>query len=74
MTDERKSAIALIAGSIGGIVTMAIHPTAGHGPLTPNQVDALAFDAWLEASEDNRRAYDRAASIAWAVPRRSACI
>ena len=27
MTDDRKSGIALIAGSLGGIVTMAIHPT-----------------------------------------------
>jgi hypothetical protein len=26
MTDDRKSGIALIAGSLGGIVTMAIHP------------------------------------------------
>src|SRR5215470_6000563 len=41
MTDNRKSGIALIAGSIGGIVTMAIHPTAG-GPLTVAQVDRLA--------------------------------
>ena len=42
MTDNRKSGIALIAGSIGGIVTMAIHPTAG-GPMTPAQVDRLAI-------------------------------
>ena len=41
MTDNRKSGTALIAGSIGGIVTMAIHPTAG-GPLTAAQVDRLA--------------------------------
>lgn len=41
MTDNRKSGIALIAGSIGGIVTMAIHPTAG-GPMTVAQVDRLA--------------------------------
>jgi hypothetical protein len=41
MTDNRKSGIALIAGSIGGIVTMAIHPTAG-GPMTIAQVDRLA--------------------------------
>jgi hypothetical protein len=42
MTDNRKSGIALIAGSIGGIVTMAIHPTAG-GPLTVAQVNRLAI-------------------------------
>lgn len=30
-----------MAGSLGGIVTMAIHPTAG-GPLTPEQVAQLA--------------------------------
>jgi hypothetical protein len=41
MTDNQKSGIALIAGSIGGIVTMAIHPTAG-GPMTAAQVDRLA--------------------------------
>jgi hypothetical protein len=41
MTDNRKAGIALISGSVGGIVTMAIHPTAG-GPLTPQQVDRLA--------------------------------
>jgi len=42
MTDDRKSGIALIAGSIGGIVTMAIHPTAG-GPLTAEQIGRLAI-------------------------------
>jgi hypothetical protein len=41
MTDNRKSGIALIAGSLGGIVTMAIHPTAG-GVLTPAQFERLA--------------------------------
>ena len=41
MTDNRKSGVALITGSIGGIVTMAIHPTAG-GPMTAAQVDRLA--------------------------------
>lgn len=28
MSDDRKSGIALIAGSVGGILTMAIHPTS----------------------------------------------
>jgi hypothetical protein len=46
MTDNRKSGIALIAGSLGGIVTMAIHPTAG-GPLTPAQIDRLAVVSGL---------------------------
>ena len=41
MTDNRKSGIALIAGSIGGIVTMTIHPTAS-GVLTPAQFEHLA--------------------------------
>lgn len=27
MTDDRKSGIALVAGSVGGVITMAIHPT-----------------------------------------------
>ena len=41
MTDDRKSGLALMAGSLGGILTMAIHPTGG-GPLTPDQVEKLA--------------------------------
>jgi len=40
MTDNRKSGIALIAGSLGTVVTMAIHPTAS-ASLTPEQVDHL---------------------------------
>ena len=42
MTDERKSGIALIAGSLGGILTMAIHPTAA-GSLTADQVGHLSL-------------------------------
>jgi hypothetical protein len=41
MTDNRKSGLALIAGSVGGIVTMAIHPTSA-GALTPAQFERLA--------------------------------
>lgn len=41
MTDDRKSGIALIAGSLGGILTMAIHPTAAATSLTPEQVAHL---------------------------------
>src|ERR1700733_8865503 len=40
MTDNRKAGIAVIAGSIGGIVTMAIHPT-GAGTLTADQLTRL---------------------------------
>lgn len=40
MTDERKSGILLIAGSLGTILTMAIHPT-GTNSLTPDQVGHL---------------------------------
>jgi heme A synthase len=42
MTDDRKSGFAFIAGSLGGIVTMAIHPTAGSAALTPDQIEHLA--------------------------------
>jgi hypothetical protein len=42
MTDNRKSGIAIIAGSLGGILTMAIHPTAAMGSLTVQQVDHLS--------------------------------
>src|SRR4051812_37699230 len=41
MTDNRTSGLALIAGSVGGIVTMAIHPTSA-GVLTPAQFERLA--------------------------------
>ena len=40
MTDDLKSGIALIAGSVGGIVTMAIHPRGGG--LTADQLVHLA--------------------------------
>jgi hypothetical protein len=42
MTDQRKSGIALIAGSLGGILTMAIHPVAG-GSMTVEQANHLAI-------------------------------
>lgn len=42
MTDERKGGIALIAGAIGGLVTMALHPTGG-GVLTPAQFERFAI-------------------------------
>ena len=41
MTDDRKAGLAFIAGSIGGMVTVAIHPTSG-GVLTPAQFERLA--------------------------------
>jgi hypothetical protein len=41
MTDNRNSGIALLCGSLGGIVTMAIHPTSA-GVLTPAQFEQLA--------------------------------
>ncbi|MGA8029506.1 MAG: hypothetical protein WB992_20380 [Bryobacteraceae bacterium] len=41
MTDDRKSGIALIAGSFGGLLTVAIHPRAS-GSLTAGQVAHLA--------------------------------
>ena len=42
MTDDRKAGIALIAGSLGGILTMAIHPT-GTASLSADQVAHLAI-------------------------------
>jgi hypothetical protein len=42
MTDDRKAGIALIAGSIGGILTMAVHPHAA-GSLPPDQVSHLSL-------------------------------
>ena len=40
MTDDRKAGIALIAGSLGGLLTMAIHPT-GSASLSAAQVAQL---------------------------------
>jgi hypothetical protein len=40
MTDNRKAGWALIVGSVGGMVTMAIHPV-GSGKLSPDQVGHL---------------------------------
>jgi hypothetical protein len=40
MTDDRKAGIALIAGSLGGILTMAVHPT-GTALLNADQVEHL---------------------------------
>ena len=42
MTDDRKSGTALIAGSLGGILTMAIHPTGG-GSLNADQIAHLSL-------------------------------
>ena len=42
MTDNRKAAIALIVGSIGGVLAMAVHPH-GAGTLTSAQVEHLAL-------------------------------
>lgn len=42
MTDQRKSGIALIVGSLGAIVTMAIHPV-GQGSITVEQANHLAI-------------------------------
>ena len=42
MTDDRKAGIALIVGSLGGILTMAIHPT-GTASLSADQIAHLAI-------------------------------
>ena len=39
MTDDRKSGLALIAGSVGMIITMAVHP---HGAIAAAQVESMA--------------------------------
>ena len=43
MTDDRKSGIALVVGSLGGVLTMAIHPTGAGASLPPEQVAHLSF-------------------------------
>jgi hypothetical protein len=46
MTDDRKGGIALIAGALGGVVTMSLHPT-GRQLFVSGQFAALA---WLGAA------------------------
>jgi hypothetical protein len=41
MTDDRMSGLALIAGSVAGIITMSLHPT-GHDLFAPGQLDPMA--------------------------------
>jgi hypothetical protein len=49
MTDDRKAGIALIAGSLGGILTMALHPT-GSASLSAEQVSRLMETSWIAHS------------------------
>jgi hypothetical protein len=49
MTDDRKSGALLIAGSLGGVLTMAIHPT-GAGALTADQIAHLSLVSALAHS------------------------
>lgn len=50
MTDERKSGIALIAGAVGLIVTMAMHPTGAASSLTAEQVAHLVIGSGIAHS------------------------
>jgi len=38
MTDDQKSGLSLIAGSVGVIITLALHPS---GHITPDQIDSV---------------------------------
>lgn len=49
MTDNGKSGVALILGTIGGLVTMAIHPTSA-GAATATQADHLALHSAIAHS------------------------
>jgi hypothetical protein len=40
MTDDRKAGLALILGTVGSIITMAIHP---HGSVTPTEFEHMAL-------------------------------
>jgi hypothetical protein len=44
MSDERKTGLALIAGSVGMIITMAFHP---HGTISAAQVESMARNLTL---------------------------
>ena len=47
MTDNQKGTIALVAGSIAGIITMALHPTGNDLTASGGH---FAFVAWLTAA------------------------
>lgn len=49
MTDNRKAGIALIAGAVGGIVTMAVHPHRADS-MTPDQIPHLVVTSGLAHS------------------------
>lgn len=49
MSRNRKSALALFAGTLGGLLTMAIHPVAA-GPLPPAQLNHLALSSAIAHS------------------------
>ncbi|MDP9052269.1 MAG: hypothetical protein M3O31_16345 [Acidobacteriota bacterium] len=49
MTDDRKSGIALMAGSVGGMLTMAIHPV-GSGIHTSEEAAHLALTSGVAHS------------------------
>lgn len=49
MTDDRKSGIALIAGSVGGILTMAMHPTAAGSVSTEQVMRLMAMSGAVHA-------------------------
>lgn len=42
MTDDRMSGVALIAGSVAGIITMSLHPS-GRDFVEPGQLERMAF-------------------------------
>jgi|ERR1043166_3886725 len=42
MTDNRLGGIALIVGTVSGMITMSLHPVAGPNPITPAQFEKLA--------------------------------
>lgn len=49
MTDNRKSGIALVAGSVGTLFTMAVHPVRSHA-LTAASVERLAIGSAIAHS------------------------
>jgi hypothetical protein len=42
MKDNRLGGIALIVGTVSGMITMSLHPVAGPHPITPEQFEKLA--------------------------------
>jgi hypothetical protein len=67
MTDDRKAGIALIAGSVGGILIMAIHPRGALSLTTAEEVAHMSLVSEVKFHPDctavDARAYTASSRV-----------